>query len=395
MKIAPLYHALKKEPWAEPVIVHTGQHYDLNMSDAFFRDLNLPEPHIHLGVGSGTHAEQTGGVMIAYEKVLEESKPDLVAVVGDVNSTLACAITSAKLLIPVAHVEAGLRSFDRTMPEEINRIVTDSISDYLFTTCEDANENLRREGIPHEKIFFVGNVMIDSLLKHREKAKKSKILERLGLYRAESSRLKTESPNGSKAQLTDSLIKHYALVTMHRPSNVDEGETFRCILEALKRISQDIPIIFPSHPRTQKQIKVFGLSDYFKDSTNNESRITGNGIYILDPLPYLDFLHLMTDAKCVLTDSGGIQEETTILGVPCLTLRKNTERPVTVTEGTNIIVGTNPKRILEGWFSIQRDGGKKGKIPNLWDGHAAKRIVDILMRRIKKNSNYSATNGHK
>ncbi|NVL90059.1 MAG: UDP-N-acetylglucosamine 2-epimerase (non-hydrolyzing) [Desulfobacterales bacterium] len=366
IKIAPIMDEMKKYPeHLEAILVHTGQHYDDAMSKAFFEDLEIPRPAMDLNIGSDSHAQQTAKIMIEFEKVLVEEKPDLVLVVGDVNSTLACSITSAKLLIPVAHVEAGLRSFDRTMPEEINRVVTDSISSYLFTTCEDANENLRREGIPDEKIFFVGNVMIDSLLRHREKARKSEILEKLNLS-------------------INSQAKPYALLTLHRPSNVDDGETFKSILEALERISQDIPIIFPAHPRTQKQIDSFGLSDHFKDFTNNESQITNHGIHLLAPLPYLDFLHLMANAKFVLTDSGGIQEETTVLGVPCLTLRENTERPVTVTEGTNIVVGTEPKRIINEGMSILRGGGKKGKTPRLWDGQAARRIVDILMKAAKE-----------
>lgn len=364
MKIAPIMTEMKKYPEAfDVILLHTGQHYDKTMSKSFFDDLGIPEPVINLNIGSGSHAEQTAKIMIEFETILVKEKPGLVIVVGDVNSTLACSITAAKLRIPVAHVEAGLRSFDRTMPEEINRIVTDSISDFLFTTCADANDNLKREGVDEKKIFFVGNVMIDVLLKHRDKAKKMKIIEKLKLNIA-------------------SEIRPYALLTLHRPSNVDQKEIFICILEALLRISENLPIIFPAHPRTCKQIETFGLSKYFKYFVENETPLTYNAIHLLDPLSYLDFLHLMSNATFVLTDSGGIQEETTVLGVPCLTLRDNTERPVTVTQGTNILVGTDQKRIISECISILNDGGKKGRIPDLWDGQAARRIVDVLMKTI-------------
>lgn len=351
MKIAPLYHALCHQDWAEPWIVHTGQHYDLNMSDAFFQDLGLPEPHVHLGVGSGTHAEQTGRVMMAYEKVLMEKRPELVVVVGDVNSTLACSIVAAKLCIPLAHVEAGLRSFDRTMPEEINRIVTDSLSDFLFTTCEDANENLKQEGVPEERIYFVGNVMIDTLIKYKAKAEVE-------------ANIKVDE-------------KDYALLTLHRPSNVDDSKIFRNILEALQGVSKKIPIIFPAHPRTQKQIKSFGYEKYFNFIKLNvvNSINTKNSINLINPLAYLEFLNLMANAKFVLTDSGGIQEETTILDIPCLTLRENTERPITIKEGTNVLVGTDKHKIITESLNILNDSGKSGKIPKLWDGQAARRVV--------------------
>jgi len=305
MKVAPLMEAMKKHRELKPVLIHTGQHYDEKMSKVFFDDLSMPEPDIYLGVGSGSHAEQTAKVMIEFEKILTSERPDMVVVVGDINSTMACAITAVKLHIPVAHVEAGLRSFDRTMPEEINRIVTDSVSDYLFTTSEDANENLKREGIPDEKIYFAGNVMIDTLLRHREKAQKSDIIKRLGLKE-----------------------RGYAVLTLHRPSNVDGKENFKRILDAILQIQKRIKIVFPIHPRTLKMIKGHGLFDFAEELKN---------LAVVEPLGYLEFLKLMTDAKFVLTDSGGIQEETTILNIPCLTLRENTERPVTVTEGTTAV----------------------------------------------------------
>lgn len=396
MKIAPIINELRrskelrvKGEKLEYLLVHTGQHYDDNMSKAFFDDLDLPRPDIYLGVGSGSHAEQTAKIMMKFEKVLLQEWPDVLMVVGDVNSTLACGIVAAKvdfvnskssivtrekdskLGTPhysrplIAHVEAGLRSFDRSMPEEINRIVTDSLSDLLFTTCEDANENLRKEGIPKDKICFVGNVMIDTLLAHREKAKKTRILEKLGLN-------------------TDSRAKPYALLTLHRPSNVDDREVFRNILEALQVVSEEVPIIFPAHPRTQNQIKNFGYQGYFNFLSLNlvNSINPKNSINLLDPLPYLEFLNLMANAKFVLTDSGGIQEETTILGIPCLTLRENTERPVTVNEGTNIIVGTNTNKIIRESSNILNGKGKIGQIPKLWDGSAAKRIISILFGKL-------------
>jgi UDP-N-acetylglucosamine 2-epimerase (non-hydrolysing) len=355
MKIAPLWSEMKRYPnFFQPLIVHTGQHYDENMSDAFFKDLELPKPDIYLGVGSGSHAEQTAKIMIKFEKICLNEEPNLVIVVGDVNSTLACSIVTAKLCIPVAHVEAGLRSFDRTMPEEINREVTDSLSDFLFTTCEDANENLRREGIPGDKIHFVGNVMIDTLLKFKAKAQ-------------------------VKAK-TKRDIRDYALLTLHRPSNVDNAEIFKNILEALQRISKEIPIIFPAHPRTQKQVKFFGYERYFDSIELKPMKSINpkNSINLLEPLPYLEFLSLMANAKMVLTDSGGIQEETTILGIPCLTLRENTERPITITQGTNVLVGTDKKKIVTESLNILNGDSKIGKVPKLWDGKAAERIVQVI-----------------
>ena len=337
MKIAPIVEQMKEMADLTGILVHTGQHYDEGMSDVFFRDLAIPVPDIHLGVGSGTHAEQTARIMVEFEKVCLSHKPDLVVVVGDVNSTMACAIVAAKLLIPVAHVEAGLRSFDRTMPEEINRLVTDTLADLLFTTSRDADENLKREGVDPSKIHFAGNVMIDTLLKHREKA----------------AALDIEKP------------KRYALVTLHRPSNVDDPIVLGPILEALEEISRTMPVLFPIHPRTQKRVRDFGLS-------------MNHGIRTMEPLGYLEFLNLESTASVVLTDSGGLQEETTILGVPCLTLRHNTERPVTISHGTNTVVGPDKAQILHAFRRIVSGDWKPSGPPELWDGRAAGRIVRII-----------------
>jgi len=337
MKIAPLMAEYRKHPdRIEPVLVHTGQHYDDNMSQLFFDQLQLPKPEICFGVGSGTHAEQTGRIMVEMEKFLATQPADLVVVVGDVNSTMAGAIVAAKSRIPVAHVEAGLRSFDRTMPEEINRIVTDALSDFCFTTSDDAGENLRREGVASEKIFFVGNVMIDSLLRLKESALKLNI-----------------RPAG-----------RYGFVTLHRPSNVDKKETLAGILSALDEINRELPLIFPAHPRTATRMKDFGL--------RTEAKVG-------EPVGYLDSLCLMAGATLVLTDSGGVQEETTVLGVPCLTIRENTERPVTVTQGTNTLVGTSRAKIVEEARGILTGHGKSGHVPKHWDGHAAERIVRCLL----------------
>lgn len=337
MKIAPLMAEYRKHPDRfEPVLVHTGQHYDENMSKLFFDQLQLPKPDVDLGVGSGTHAEQTGRVMVELEKLLTTNPADLVVVVGDVNSTMAATIVAAKLCIPVAHIEAGLRSGDRTMPEEINRLVTDALSDYCFTTSEDADANLRREGVPAEKIFFVGNVMIDTLLRLKEVALKA----------------------GNRPQ------GRYGFVTLHRPSNVDDRETLAGIIAALDSI--ELPLIFPVHPRTENRLKQFGI-------TSKNIRLTG-------PLGYLDAINLMAGATMVLTDSGGVQEETTVLGVPCLTIRQNTERPVTITEGTNTLVGTSGSRIVEEARKILAGGGKRGRVPKYWDGRAAERIVECLLK---------------
>jgi UDP-N-acetylglucosamine 2-epimerase (non-hydrolysing) len=360
MKIAPIMEEMAKYPEQfQQVLVHTGQHYNDNMSRVFFEDLGIPKPDLYLGVGSGSHAEQTARIMVEFEKVVSGKRPDLVVVVGDVNSTMACAIVAAKLWVPVAHVEAGLRSFDRRMPEEINRVVTDALSDYLFTTCRDANENLRQEGIPEERVFFVGNVMIDTLLKHKEQAS---ALEVSGQYGLEPGK--------------------YAVVTLHRPSNVDEPTVLKGILEALGEIAKRLPVIFPAHPRTQERIREFGLGDLVQSSkllvTRSSSREQESKAWLMEPLGYLEFLGLMADAGLVLTDSGGIQEETTILGVPCLTLRGNTERPITVTEGTNLVVGSHRERIVAEALRILEGEDKAGRVPELWDGQAARRIVKAL-----------------
>lgn len=349
MKVAPIYAEMKRRPSEfAPKIVHTGQHYDASMSDAFFDDLGLPEPDIHLGVGSASHAVQTAKIMTAFEPVVLEEKPDWVLVVGDVNSTIACALVCAKLGVKVAHVEAGLRSRDRTMPEEINRILTDAIADILFTTSQDADENLKAEGVAAEKIHFVGNVMIDSLLEHLKLAESSKVRSTLGV------------------EGTD-----YAVLTLHRPSNVDDKEVFGGILKALQAIAERLPVIFPVHPRTLSRIEEFGFA----------ADIDNSDIRLIDPLGYLDFIKLYSGAKLVLTDSGGLQEETTVLGIPCLTLRHNTERPITIETGTNILVGTDPGAISAAAIEILSGKSKNKKaVPPLWDGHAATRICDVLSR---------------
>ncbi len=348
MKVAPLHRALL--PYADRVrhlICHTGQHYDEKMSKIFFDDLELPQPDIYLGVGSGSHAEQTARVMMAFEQVLLEHKPDLVIVVGDVNSTLACSVTAAKLHIPVAHVEAGLRSFDRDMPEEINRLVTDVLSDYLFVTEDAGLRNLRNEGIPDEKVHFVGHVMIDSLAHYRGKAAHSAVLEQFGLS-----------------------ARGYTLVTLHRPSNVDTREHLELILGIFEELQTETRFLFPVHPRTRARIAEFGL----------EERVRAiDTLTLCDPIGYLDFLKLMDNAALILTDSGGIQEESTWLQVPCITLRENTERPVTADVGTNEIVGLNAALAVEKSRAALNGKGKRGNIPVLWDGNAAQRIVNILL----------------
>jgi len=377
MKIAPLVRAIKaynrnsQKGIIHYRIIHTRQHYDYEMSRIFFNDLEIPEPDSYLGVGSSSHGEQTGRIIIEFEKILFREKPDLVIVVGDVNSTIACALTAVKMQIPVAHVEAGLRSYDRTMPEEINRLLTDVISNYLFTPSLDANENLRGEGIPEEKIFFVGNVMIDSLLFNLDKAKKSNILKELGLQK-KSSNVKSQ------------FITDYAMLTLHRPNNVDIRKSLYNILIALKRISKKIPIIFPMHPRTRKQIKIFGFQDYFYNFNNSNYRLSNisSGLHCISPLGYLHFVKLMMHAKFIMTDSGGIQEETTALNIPCLTLRDTTERPITINQGTNVLVGNDPDKIVNKAFSILENGISRKKIPKYWDGKTAERIIKVLTAKL-------------
>ncbi|MDI6793101.1 MAG: UDP-N-acetylglucosamine 2-epimerase (non-hydrolyzing) [bacterium] len=362
MKIAPLMDEMKKHARIRPILLHTGQHYDDKMSDVFFEELRISKPDIYLGVGSGSHAEQTAKVMMEFERVALQERPDLIVVVGDVNSTLACSLVAAKLLIPVAHVEAGLRSFDRTMPEEINRLVTDSLSDYLFTTCEEANKNLQQEGISEEKIFFVGNVMIDTLMKNIERIKSRDTLEKLGL-----------AGRAGLADRAGPAARDFAVLTLHRPGNVDVKETFRDILGALDELQTKIKIVFPIHPRTTKQLKEFKLWEMAKGMKN---------LMLIDPLGYIDFLSLVSQAKLVMTDSGGLQEETTVLGIPCLTLRENTERPITVSEGTNVVVGMNKDRIIQEGLKILNGAGKMGQRPKLWDGKAATRIMNILIEQL-------------
>jgi UDP-N-acetylglucosamine 2-epimerase (non-hydrolysing) len=353
---------LKKSPAIEHCLVHSGQHYDELLSGNFFTDLGLPRPDVNLEAGSGSHAVQTAEIMKRLELVLLDYKPQMVLVVGDVNSTIAAALTAVKLGIGVAHIEAGLRSFDMTMPEEINRKLTDAISSLLFVTEQSGIENLRREAVATEKIFLVGNVMIDSLLRHREMAAKSPILDRLGMR---------QDGAGCRA---------YGVLTLHRPSNVDDAETLQGILSAVSALAAELPVFFPMHPRTRKNIENFGLLRYLANSTGRNNA----GIVPLDPLGYIDFLSINDGARIVLTDSGGVQEETTVLGVPCLTLRENTERPATVEHGSNQVVGVNPERILAAARSILQEPACQFERPPLWDGKAAGRIVAILCEHLQR-----------
>jgi UDP-N-acetylglucosamine 2-epimerase (non-hydrolysing) len=403
MKVAPLIRAIDKHNNAcdsslvtiHYSLIHTGQHYDFNMSDAFFRDLRLPNPDLHLGVGSGNHGEQTGKVLIEFEKVLLKEQPDLVIVVGDVNSTLACALAAVKLHIPVAHVEAGLRSFDRKMPEEINRLLTDAVSDYLFTPSPEGDENLAKEGIPPEKIFLVGDIMVDSLLFHLDQAKRTNILVRLGLKQPTADRrLPTadlRSPASDFCSPTSKLhapgsMLPYALMTLHRPANVDDKLALERIIRGLLEVSAHFPILFPVHPRTAKQVKAFGMESSFQFHSSRDIKqqdyFEGGSlkrkIHCFDPLGYLDFLNLMAHAKVVLTDSGGIQEETTVLNIPCITLRDTTERPITLTEGTNVLVHNDPEKIVAEVKKALRGQRRVSQCPSLWDGHTAERIVAVL-----------------
>jgi len=363
MKIAPIIDELRQSPDIEHRLVHTGQHYDELLSGNFFSDLGLPTPDVNLQCGSGSHAGQTAEVMRTLEPILLDFRPDTLLVVGDVNSTLAAALTAVKLGIPVAHIEAGLRSFDMTMPEEINRKLTDAISTLLFVTEQSGVDNLKREGIAEDKIFLVGNVMIDCLLRHRELASQSPILDQLGLRR-----------NGKSCS-------PYAVLTLHRPSNVDDPAKLRSILDAVRTVASEFPVFFPIHPRTRKNIESFGLQQYL--STPGAA----HGIVPLDPLGYLDFLSISDHAVLVLTDSGGVQEETTALGIPCLTLRDNTERPATVEHGTNHIVGTDPDCIIAAARSATHETAQLPRCPPLWDGKAAARIVAVLRKHLALTPN--------
>ncbi|MBN1830541.1 MAG: UDP-N-acetylglucosamine 2-epimerase (non-hydrolyzing) [Deltaproteobacteria bacterium] len=349
MKVAPLFHSLKEESWADPRIIHTGQHYDLDMSDSFFKDLLLPQPQINLGIGSGTHAEQTGNVMIAFERVVSREQPDLVVVVGDVNSTMACTIAAVKSDCKVAHLEAGLRSFDRNMPEEINRIVTDTLSDVLWTPSPDADQNLLNEGIKPEKIKRVGNIMIDSLELLREKIEEENMLEEFRLDAG-----------------------NYAVVTLHRPINVDTRNTLKNICDVLEYTASKCKVIFPVHPRTEKSLKAFGL--YSRLDMNDH-------LIMVTPLSYVKFMSLVFNSKFLITDSGGIQEETTYLGIPCLTLRESTERPITVSMGTNHLC--NIENIYLNIDEVFQGHSHKGSIPELWDGHTAERVVKDIHKRFE------------
>lgn len=347
-KIAPLIREMQRHSEIDPILVHTGQHYDEALSDIFFRQMGIPTPHVNLEVGSGSHAAQTAEVLKRVEPVLIERQPDLVLVVGDVNSTIAVSLAAVKLGIPVAHVEAGLRSFDRSMPEEINRILTDALADYLFVTEKDAIDHLLKEGRPRESIYLVGNVMIDSLRHFLPIAQKSSIGDDLGLKK------------GADWQ-------RFGVLTLHRPSNVDSTEKLAALLGAIDSIAAQVPVIFPVHPRTQQRLAQAGIK-------------THPQLKLISPIGYLDFLCLLSKSTIVLTDSGGIQEETTALGVPCLTLRENTERPITISEGTNQLIGTDPARIIAAAQAILTGKGKPGRIPPFWDGHAAERIVDVLLK---------------
>lgn len=352
-KIAPVIREMRRHPEIEPILVHTGQHYDEELSDIFFRQMGIPSPDINLGVGSASQAVQTAEILRRIEPVLTDLRPDLVLVVGDVNSTIAASLAAAKLGIKVAHIEAGLRSFDRSMPEEINRVLTDAIADYLFVTEEDGIEHLLKEGRPPSSIHFVGNVMIDSLRHFLPIAQESRIGHELGLIKG-----------GNWCP--------FAVLTLHRPSNVDSLDKVNHLFSAINAIAERVPVVFPVHPRTQQRLEQRRVKEHPQ-------------LLLAKPIGYLDFLCLLSKATLVLTDSGGIQEETTALGVPCLTLRENTERPITITEGTNLLVGTDPERIVGVAFEILRGKSKVGRIPPLWDGKAAERIIQILLQAVPRH----------
>ncbi len=372
MKAAPVIEALNLEPEIEQTLIHTGQHYDANMSQVFFDQLGMPRPDYNLEVGSGTHARQTAEIMTRFEEIIQREKPDVLVVYGDVNSTIATALVAVKLGIRIAHVEAGLRSGDRTMPEEINRLLTDAIADILFVTEPSGEANLLREGVAHERIRYVGNSMIDTLLKHRKKAEETAVLDRLGLLQKDASK-----GSGSGIFSQGKAIE-FILLTLHRPSNVDSREGFLPILEAVQGIRGQRPVLFPCHPRTRQRIKEFALEQHFVFSENGgQQRPKGSRIFCTAPLGYLDFVHLMAKADLVLTDSGGVQEETTTLAVPCLTLRNNTERPITLTHGTNILAGCTRESIMDAHDRLMASTRTPSR-PPLWDGMAGQRIAKIL-----------------
>jgi len=360
MKIAPILRVIDRDysESLQSILVHTGQHYDENLSQAFFDSLNIKTPDYNLKVGSGTHAEQTAAIMSKFEDVCKNENPDIVLVVGDVNSTIAAGLVAKKLCLELAHVEAGLRSRDRTMPEEINRLTTDAITDLFFTTERGASDNLLREGHQEESIHFVGHVMIDNLYFQLDE-------------------LENKGPSNIVAELKGRLPKEYLCMTMHRPSNVDNPDVLGPLLDSLYNIAQKMPIAFPCHPRTKNKIESFGLEHLFQTPDKSENKIE-SGLILLPPLNYNDFLYLWKDAFCVLTDSGGLQEETTALGIPCLTLRENTERPITISEGTNTLIGQDPKRLQEELRVLLHGESKQGKVPELWDGKASRRITEIL-----------------
>ena len=349
MKVAPVWEELRKDPRVRQVLVHTGQHYDPNMSEVFFQDLGMPAPDAHLGAGSGSHAQQTAKIMALVEPVILREKPGVVVVVGDVNSTVAVALVAAKQGVAVAHIEAGLRTWDWSMPEEINRVLTDRMSELLFTPSRDADENLAKEGIDPRRVHFVGTVMIDSLHAALPRARESRIHEQLGVRKGE-----------------------YALATLHRPSNVDAPGALEKLLGALSEVSGRIPVVFPIHPRTRARL--------WADASLRAGVEGARGLKLAEPIGYLDFLALTANARLVMTDSGGIQEETTALGVPCLTVRRNTERPVTVEVGTNTLVGTDPGQVVPAAVAVLEGRGKKGRVPDLWDGRAAQRIAPVLVK---------------
>lgn len=349
IKIAPLFRAFNAHPGLQPSIVHTGQHYDHRMNDVFFRQLELPKPHYYLGIGSGTHAQQTADVMVALETLLLKQKPDVVVVVGDVNSTLAATLAAVKLHIPVAHVEAGLRSFDRRMPEEINRLVTDTLASWLYVTEQSGLDNLQNEGLPPNKIFLAGNVMMDSLVRFRAQAASLNVIDHFGL-----------------------APRSYVLMTMHRPSNVDSPERLRTIIEALASVTALHPVVFPVHPRTQRNLELHG---YWQSLSEHPH------LHLIKPLGYLEFMSLMMDARILVTDSGGVQEEATFLGVPCATVRESTERPVTITHGTNELLPLSVTHIEHAVSRAFSGSWKTGITPPLWDGHAAERIADHLAQQ--------------